>query len=246
MVAVSVLKLLGIALNTALLAPLCVGLGMIDGRWAYRVAQLWVRINLLLTGVRIRTRRETPLDPHAPFVFMANHQSHFDVLAVVAALPEFQLRWVAKKELTRVPVFGWALRHSDHIIIDRSDHVQAMASLRAASEQMRRRLRVIIFPEGTRGPGDGTLLPFKKGGFVLATEAAVPVVPVAVRGSAEVLGPHGWQIHGGDIDVLVGAPIPVAGLARDQVMLQVRERLETMVSRAHVRTRVPVRLAEAR
>ncbi len=246
MVVVSVLKLLGIALNTALLAPLCVGLGMIDGRWAYRVAQLWVRINLLLTGVRIRTRREAPLDRHAPFVFMANHQSHFDVLAVVAALPEFQLRWVAKKELTRIPVFGWALRHSDHIIIDRSDHAQAMASVRAASERMRRGLCVIIFPEGTRGPGGGTLLPLKKGGFVLATEAGVPVVPIAVRGSAAVLGPHAWQIHGGEIDVLVGTPIPVARLARDQVMRQVRERLEAMVSTEHVRAPVRVRLAEAR
>ena len=242
---VSVLKLVGIALNTALLAPLFVGLGMIDGRWAYRVAQLWVRINLLLTGVRVHAWRVAPLDRHAPFVFMSNHQSHFDVLAVVAALPEFHLRWVAKKELTGVPVFGWALRHSDHIIIDRSDHVQAMASLHAAAEKMRGGLCVIIFPEGTRGPGDGRLLPFKKGGFVLAAEAGVPVVPVAVRGSTRVLGPHAWRIHSGEIDVVVGAPIPVAGLARDQVMWQVRERLEVMVASERVRGAAPVRLAEA-
>jgi 1-acyl-sn-glycerol-3-phosphate acyltransferase len=245
-VVLSVLKLLGIGLNTALLAPVFVALGMIDGRWAHTVARVWVRINLLLTGVRVRTRREVPLDPHAAFVFMANHQSHFDVLAVVAALSDFQLRWVAKKELTRVPVFGWALRHSDHVIIDRSDHVQAMASLRAASEKMRRGLCVIIFPEGTRGPGDGTMLPFKRGGFVLAVEAGVPVVPVAVRGSRDVLGPHGWQIHGGDIDVLVGAPIPVAGLARDQLIRQVRDRLEAMVPSPGAPGSVPVRLAEAR
>ena len=245
MALVSVLKLVGIALNTALLAPLFVGLGMVDGRWAYRVARLWVRINLLLTGVHVRARREIPLDRHAPFVFMSNHQSHFDVLAVVAALPEFHLRWVAKKELTRVPVFGWALRHSDHIIIDRSDHVQAMASLRAAAEKMRRGICVIIFPEGTRGPGDGSLLPFKKGGFVLATEAGVPVVPVAVRGSVRVLGPHAWKIHSGEIDVVVGVPMPVAGLERDQVMRQVRERLEAMVASKRVPGAVPVRLTEA-
>src|SRR5262249_60551256 len=116
-----------------------------------RVARAWVRINLLVSGVRIRGEREVALDPNAIFVFMANHQSHFDVLAVIAALPEFQLRWVAKKELTTVPIFGWALRHSDHIIIDRSDHAQAMATLRAAVEKMPSGLCVIIFP---RARGD--------------------------------------------------------------------------------------------
>jgi 1-acyl-sn-glycerol-3-phosphate acyltransferase len=210
------------------------------------VAQLWVRINLLLTGVRVHAWREAPLDRHAAFVFMSNHVSHFDVLAVVAALPEFHLRWVAKKELTRVPVFGWALRHSDHIIIDRSDHVQAMKSLRAAVEKMRSGLSVIIFPEGTRGPGDGTMLPWKKGGFVLALDAGIPVVPVAVRGSAGILGRRDWKIHGGTIDVTVGAPIPVAGLECDELMRRVRERLETMLSRGTQRAPVPARVAEAR
>jgi 1-acyl-sn-glycerol-3-phosphate acyltransferase len=245
-VVLSVLKLLGIVLNTALMAPPFVVVGMINGRWAYRVARVWVRVNLLVSGVRIRSERQVALDPHATFVFMSNHQSHFDVLAVVAALPEFQLRWVAKKELTKVPIFGWALRHSDHIIIDRSDHALAMATLRAAVEKMRRGLCVIIFPEGTRGPGDGTLLPFKKGGFVLAMESGTPIVPIAVRGSRNVLGRHGWQIHGGEIDVRVDAPVPVAGLDRDDLMQQVRERLETMVPGAPAASTVPVRLAEVR
>ena len=246
MVVLSVLKLLGIALNTALLAPPFVVAGMINGRWAYLVARAWVRINLLVSGVRIRRERQVALDPNAPFVFMANHQSHFDVLAVIGALPEFQLRWVAKKELTKVPIFGWALRHSDHIIIDRSDHAKAMATLRAAVEKMRSGLCVIIFPEGTRGPGDGTLLAFKKGGFVLAMESGVPIVPVAVRGSRNVLGRHGWQIHGGDIDVLVGAPMAVAGFERDELTRKVRERLEAMGPGASAARPVQVRLAEVR
>ncbi len=246
MVLLSILKLLGIALNTALFAPAVVVASAVDGRWGYRLSQLWVRINLLLTGVRVHARRETPLDPHAPYVFMSNHQSLFDVLAVVAALPEFQLRWVAKLELTRVPIFGWALRHSDHIIIDRSNHVQAMASLRAAVEKIRQGLSVIIFPEGTRGPGDGTLLPFKKGGFVLAQEAKIPIVPIVVQGSPEVLSRRGWQIHGGDIDVLVGEPIPVASVQCEELMQRVREHLERMLPRTRARHVSRPRFAEAR
>jgi 1-acyl-sn-glycerol-3-phosphate acyltransferase len=245
-VVLSVLKLLGIALNTVVLAPLVVAAAALDGRWGYRLSRLWVRINLLLTGVRIHVRRQAALDRGAAYVFMSNHQSHFDVLAVVAALPEFQLRWVAKKELTTVPVFGWALRHSDHIIIDRSNHAQAMKTLRAAAEKMQQGLSVIIFPEGTRGPGDGTLLPFKKGGFVLAQEAGIPIVPIVVQGSAEVLSRHGWQIHGGDVDVLVGEPIPVAGLDRDELIGRVREHLERMLPRTRARRVAPPRLAEVR
>ena len=246
MVLFSVLKLLGIALNTALLAPLVVAAGLVDGRWAYHLSRLWVRIDLLLSGVHVHARRETALDRHAPYVFMSNHQSHFDVLAVVAGLPDFQLRWVAKKELTTVPLFGWALRHSDHIIIDRSNHHQAMASLRAAFEKMRQGLSVIVFPEGTRGPGGDTLLPFKKGGFVLAQEAGIPIVPIVVRGSADVLSRHGWQIHGGDIDVLVGEPIAVAGVEREELMRRVREHLERMLPRRAMRPLAAPRLAGAR
>jgi 1-acyl-sn-glycerol-3-phosphate acyltransferase len=245
-VLLSVLKLLGIALNTVLAAPVVVAVGAVNGRWAYHVARAWVRVNLWLSGVRVHVRREADLDPHAPFVFMSNHQSHFDVLAVVAALPEFQLRWVAKRELTRVPIFGWALRHSDHIIIDRSNHVQAMTSLRGAVEKMRQGLSVIIFPEGTRGPGDGTLLPFKKGGFVLAQEAGIPIVPMVVGGSADVLSRHGWEIHGGTIDVLVGEPIPVTGLEREELMARVREYLERMLPRTQSHRVAPPCLAEAR
>jgi 1-acyl-sn-glycerol-3-phosphate acyltransferase len=244
-VLLSVLKLLGIAVNTVLFAPVVVAVSAINGRWGYRLSQYWVRVDLLLTGVRIRSRYEVPLDPRRPYVFMSNHQSHYDVLAVVAALPAFQLRWVAKKELTKVPVFGWALRHSDHIIIDRSDHAEAMKSLRAAVEKMRGGLSVIIFPEGTRGPGDGTMLPWKRGGFVLALDAGIPVVPVAVRGSAQILGRRDWQIHGGTIDVTIGAPIPVAGLERDELMQRVRERIEAMLPRAATRAPAHARLAEA-
>jgi len=245
-VLLSVLKLLGIALNTVLFAPIIVAVAAFNGRWGYRLSQLWVRIDLLLTGVRVHARRETELDPDAPYVFMSNHQSLVDVLAVVAALPEFQLRWVAKKELTRVPIFGWALRHTDHIIIDRSNHVQAMTSLRAAAEKMRRGLSVIIFPEGTRGPGDGTLLPFKKGGFVLAQEAGIPIVPIAVRGSPEILSRRGWEIHGGDIDVLVGAPMRVVGIQYENLMQQVREQLEHMLPRPRAPYLSRPRFAEAR
>jgi len=222
LVLLSALKLVLVAIHTAVLAPVVVAVALFDQRAAYRICQLWVRLNLLIYALRVRTTRLAPLDPSAAYVFMSNHRSQFDILAVITALSDFQLRWVAKVELTRVPVFGWALKHAGHVIIDRSNHVQAIASLRAARAKMEGGVSVMIFPEGTRGPLEGPLLPLKKGGFMLALETGFPIVPIAVRGSAELLPRGSWQPASGEIEVIVGAPIPVAGLERDELIARVR------------------------
>ena len=230
---VSILKLILVGLNTIVVASIVGVVALFDERAAYRMCQLWVRINLLVGGVRVRTRRLATLDPKMPYVFMSNHRSQFDVLAVIVALPEFQLRWVAKVELTRVPVFGWALRRSGHIIIDRSDTTQAVRSLRVAELRMREGISVMIFPEGTRGGPDGHLLPFKKGGFMMALDTGVPIVPMAVRHSDKVLPRGTWRIASGDIEVVVGAPIPVAGVDREELVRRVRAFLLEHVSPPH-------------
>ena len=218
----SLFRLGFIGVHTVAVSPLIVGVALVDQRAAYRLCQLWARINLAVCGVRVRVHRQAELDPLRPYVFMSNHKSQFDILALVDALPEFQLRWVAKKELTRVPVFGWALQNTGHIIIDRTQHAQAVASLREARDQLQEGISVVIFPEGTRAGADDPLLPFKKGGFMMALEAGFPIVPVVVRGSDSVLPSHSIWIQPGDIEVVVGAPIPVAGRSRDEVMERVR------------------------
>jgi 1-acyl-sn-glycerol-3-phosphate acyltransferase len=222
------LKLLGIAINTVVMAPLIVAAAALaDARRAYELSRLWVRTNLRLTGVAVHGIRRTALDPRRPYVFMSNHASHFDVLAVVAALPEFQLRWVAKRELLDVPFFGWALRRAGHVIIDRSNPEQAIASLRAAKTIMDRGVSVVIFPEGTREGHDHELLPLKKGGFMLAIETGAPIVPLAVRDSRAILPRDDWRIQRGIIDVVVGEPIPVDGETREALV----ERVETFLRR---------------
>lgn len=214
----SILKLLFVSLHTAVIAPVVVAVAIWDERAAYRVCRGWARANLRVCGVHVHVRRLAVLDPARPYVFMSNHRSQFDILAAVEALSEFQLRWVAKKELTRVPFFGWALKHAGHVIVDRSDHEQAVASLRAVREKMGRGISVMIFPEGTRARPDQELLPLKKGGFMLALDTGFPVVPLAIRGSAAVLPRNSRRIRAGDIDVVVGVPISVTGVARDELM----------------------------
>jgi 1-acyl-sn-glycerol-3-phosphate acyltransferase len=219
----ALVKLGLIGLDTALMAPVVVAVALFDQKAAYHICQWWVWLNLRICGVRVRVHRLAALDPDRPYVFMSNHRSQYDILAVVAALHEFQLRWVAKKELTRVPVFGWALKHTGHVIIDRSDHQQAVASLRAARGQMLDGISVTIFPEGTRSAAGQRLLPFKKGGFMLALETGFPIVPIVVRGSGEILPRGSWQPMPGELDVVVGAPIAVAGVERDELMKRVQD-----------------------
>jgi 1-acyl-sn-glycerol-3-phosphate acyltransferase len=218
----SAFKLIFVSVHTAVIAPVVVAVSTVDEKAAYRVCRLWARVNLLVCGVRVRTRRAPDFDPTRSYVVISNHRSQFDILALVVALQELQLRWVAKKELTNVPIFGWALRHAGHVIIDRSDTAQAVASLRAAYEKLRNGVSVVIFPEGTRAPVTETLLPFKKGGFMLALETGIEVLPVVLLGSDEVLPRNSWSIRAGTIEVVVGSPIPVDGLDREQLMERVR------------------------
>ena len=236
------LKLLGIAINTALMAPAIAVAAAWDGCRAYDLSRLWAHLNLFLTGVQVHGTRQAPLDPKRPYVFMSNHASHFDALAVVAALPEFQLRWVAKRELANIPIFGWALRRAGHIIIDRSHPEQALASLRGARAMMETGISVMIFPEGTREGHDHELLPLKKGGFVLALETDTSIVPIAVRDSRAILPRDDWRIRSGTIEVVVGEPIPVEGETREALA----EKVATFLRRELDLDTATPRVAEAR
>lgn len=179
-----------------------------DGRLAYRLSRFWTWSILKIGGIRLRIEGLELLDPKRPYVFIANHQSNIDIPVLVQSLAQFQLRWAAKKELLRVPVFGWALRASRHIIVDRSNRAKAMASLRRAREILQSGLSVVFFPEGTRSSG-GELLPFKRGGFVLAIKTRTPIVPVTIKGSRSVLPKGDWRIRPGEIVVIVSQPIPL-------------------------------------
>jgi 1-acyl-sn-glycerol-3-phosphate acyltransferase len=163
--------------------------------------------------------------PHArPCVYMSNHQSVIDTAAIIHTLPAFW-KFVAKRELTRIPFFGWALVAGRQVIIDRADHVRSVESLARAAERVRDGASVIIFPEGTRSP-DRALHAFKSGGFHLALQAGVPIVPVTVSGSWRITPKHSLRIESGRVRVRYGAPIPTQGLGPgdlDALKLRVRE-----------------------
>jgi 1-acyl-sn-glycerol-3-phosphate acyltransferase len=226
-------RLFVFVLDTAI-AILCVLLASLadrDAKLAYKVARIWAWLNVKLCDTRVTVRGLEHLDPTRSYVFMSNHRSNLDVLALVGALWDFQLRWVAKEELFHIPLFGWGLRATKQIRVNRADHAQALASLAEAKQRMRDGVSVVFFPEGTRGTG--TMLPFKKGGFVFALDTGAPLVPIAITGTEHLLPRGTWTVRrGGEVRVTICPPIPTATRLRedrDALLAEVRRVIASRV-----------------
>ena len=186
----------------------------------------WGPSSLWLAGVRLDVRRLAPI-PDGPAIFASNHESALDILAVVTALPR-TIRFVAKRELFRIPVFGWHLWLGGHVMVDRSDHAQAVTSLAEAARKVRSGTSLIVFPEGTRSR-DGLVHPFKKGPFVIAMEAVVPVVPVAVSGAGAINPKGRIEVHPGTLHVSLGEAVyPRDFPDRTALLREVRRRVISM------------------
>jgi len=169
-------------------------------------ARLWARIGLALNGTSVELRGAEQL-PDGPFILMSNHQSGFDILSLLAAIPR-RIYWIAKKELFDIPLFGPSMRRGGYIPLDRSDGRNALRSMENAAAIIRQGSSVVMFPEGTR-TRDGRLLPFKRGGFMLAARAAVPVIPVTINGSGRV-NPGGLlRLYSGNITLSLHPPISI-------------------------------------
>ena len=187
------------------------------------IARQWIRWILGGCGIRVETEGLENIDPSQPYVIMTNHQSVLDIGAVIQALP-VSFRFVAKKELTWIPVFGWALPLAGHVIIDRRERSKAVSSLEQAAQRIRDGVNVIIFPEGTRS-ATGDLQPFKSGGFHLAIQAQVPILPATISGTRVLTPKHSLRIESGTVKIVYGKPIPTAGLGiddRESLKQQVR------------------------
>jgi 1-acyl-sn-glycerol-3-phosphate acyltransferase len=153
----------------------------------------WSRALLDDVGIRVEASGQENLLPRAPMIVMSNHQSLYDI-PVIFQVIEQRLRMVSKIELAHVPVWGAAMRASGFIFVDRRDREAAIRSLREARARLDDGVLVWIAPEGTRSR-DGALLPFKKGGFVLAEEMGVPVLPISIHGTSTILPARTWDLR---------------------------------------------------
>ncbi len=200
-------------------------LGRVSPRVCDRRLDSWSKGLLRAAKVHVETTGREHLVPGESYVVMSNHQSHFDIPVVFQALG-IPMRMVAKRELFRIPIMGPAMRYSGFVEVDRSRHTKAMRSLSAARERLQQdQTSVWIAPEGTRSP-DATLGKFKRGGFHMAIDAGLRILPVAVDGSFRVLRAGETKVHKHQtVKATIGSPIdaPDFGRARsDELIAAVR------------------------
>jgi 1-acyl-sn-glycerol-3-phosphate acyltransferase len=172
-----------------------------------KVANLWAKILLLICNTKVKVIGEENLLRGRPQIFMANHQSDFDILIALAYIP-VQFRCIAKKELFAIPVFGAAIRSAGCIEIDRSNREKAMQSIDEAAFRIRKGKSIMTFPEGTRSR-DGEIKAFNQGTFHLAIKSGAPIVPVSIIGSGRIMPKRSLRIKPGQIQMVIGKPIEV-------------------------------------
>ena len=178
-------------------------------------------------GVKVHLEGLDNIDPDEAYVFAANHQSQFDIFALLGHLPT-QFRWLAKIELFRIPIFGAAMRGAGYIPIDRRNRKEAFKSIDRAAERVRGGTSIVIFPEGTRSL-DGKLKSFKKGGFHLAMKSRRPVVPVSITGTFTILPKKGFRLRPRPVQIHIGKPVPTVDLTtagRPWLISEVRRRIQ--------------------
>lgn len=228
----TVLGWLGILLAT-MLGALLIGL---SGETAFSesVLRAWSRFFLFVAGARVVVQRQAPLEPGRSYVFVSNHTSNLDVPAILC-VTDHPLRFIAKKELKRIPLFGWAARRMGHVFIDRRDSHGAAKAIRRRIDRGLSGIALFFFAEGTRSTTED-LLPFKKGAAIAALETGLDCVPVAVAGARDVLRPKGFSLfRPGPVAVVFGAPVPVAGRTlerRDELVLDQRAAVEAALAQA--------------
>jgi 1-acyl-sn-glycerol-3-phosphate acyltransferase len=175
------------------------------GHFAHGCARAWSWLILKTTGVRVSVDGLERLTPGTTYVFVSNHQSIYDIPVIFASLP-FQLRIIAKASLARFPVLGWHLRRGGHLFVDRT-HPDRAGILKRWRSLVSEGLSLIIFAEGTRS-ANGHVARFKAGSFLLAIEAGLPVVPIAVVGTRRVMPKGRLRTEPADVSLIIHDPIP--------------------------------------
>jgi 1-acyl-sn-glycerol-3-phosphate acyltransferase len=214
-----------IVLTTGIFGILAILASFVDlkGRLPHKVAGIWARSILAASPIEITVTGLSNIDPAKSYVYMSNHQSNYDIPVLLGHLP-VQFRWLAKIELFRIPLFGYAMKRAGYICIDRSNRESAFESLKKAAGIIRGGVSVMIFPEGTRSR-DGNIGSFKKGGFVLAIESGVPILPVIIRGTFSVMSKNRLLIKPGKVTLEILKPVETTGFTRetkDELMEKIR------------------------
>ena len=202
----------------------------------HMVARGWARMVLRVFGITVAVEGAEAISPGSTYIYVSNHASMFDIPAVLAGIPD-DIHIMLKKELTRVPIWGWSLAWGPYIVVDRYKARSASESLQEAADAIRSGKSVLVFAEGTR-TRTGSLLPFKRGAFAIAARSGIPILPVAINNTFSILQKGSLNVRSAPITLTLGTPIVTEGvMGRDgevRLMNDTREQIEKRYVEQHV------------
>ena len=221
--------LISTGVYTCILAPPVIFALLLDrsGRWFSALERTWTNWLLGTNGIRLNVQGLENLEERHSYILISNHMSILDIPGIISALP-FPVRFIAKRSLIWLPIFGWSLYLSRHILINRDNPHSALKSFKQAASLLKSGTSIMVFAEGTRSP-DGQVKEFKGGAFLLAVKAQTPVVPVSISGTYEMLPRTGWCFWPGTIKIHLGKPISTQGLSQRQVHSLIKQVRETVI-----------------
>jgi 1-acyl-sn-glycerol-3-phosphate acyltransferase len=219
-----------IALSTAFFGCISLTVGLWDksGRQQHFIAHIWARSLLLLSLSPVTLVNKEKLHEHETAVYASNHLSYYDTPVLFAKLP-FQFRILAKQALWKIPFIGWYLNRSGQVPVDQSSARNAVASLNRGVATLKHGLPLVIFPEGGR-TATGTIQPFVSGAAYMAIKAQVPLVPITLIGTYELLPIHTYHLNPRPITVIIGDPIPTTNLTTRDADALTKRLLETITT----------------
>lgn len=208
------------------------------GRLQHRVAAAWGRMVLAICMVKVEVSGRDKLDPNQNYVFCSNHFSLIDTPLMFGVMPR-EFRILARDNLWKIPFLGWHLRRAGHLPVQRENPRAAVRNVALAAEKLQGGMSILLFPEGGRTRED-RMRPFKTGVAHIAIKAGVPVVPMAIVGTREILAPSSSHLHPGTARLIVGEPITTDGL-RNRDAVEFTKRVQAAVAGLYEGARSPAR-----
>ncbi len=225
------IKLFFIVLYSILISFIALISGILDRSFtSYKfITKLYGAGILFISGVKVKLSGFENIKGDGPFIFVSNHISQFDIATLQYILP-VKAGFIFKKELAKIPLFGWQLLTGPHIMIDRSNPEKALKSIHKARQKMKtKKVSIILFPEGTRSK-DGQLQPFKRGAFHLASQVNYPIIPVTIRDSDKLLPKGSLKINKGTVTVIISEPVQTINTETRNDELELMGKVKDIIS----------------
>lgn len=225
------LKLILLLIHTIIVSTLALLAGLLDRshKTYFVLTKVYSAPVLAIAGIKVKITGKKNVIPKTPYVFVSNHRSLFDIPVLQRYVPN-DFSFIFKKEIARVPLFGWQMQLGPHIIINRQNPEKAMKSIENAKKMLtKRKISVLLFPEGTRSK-TGEMLPFKRGAFHLAAQVGFPIIPVTVSGTENLFQKNPFRINSGNVTLDFGTPISVDNINGRKEELELMEKVRDIIS----------------